>query len=209
MRKDRQHQERAMSDRVLKFSEAEFTAAVRRKVEALFEANRSSPNPSREIPIIGELLWVDYHYNPRAPAEAHADLIDLAVKAVIARNWFESQLPPWMQPLPLPLNQAERIALNNTGDRRLQAVANYAPARYFNALRQPYDRRKVLHYPPARCARPDFKSCRVNNRTTITLDFNHTRHPDQIRLQRTRVMINDRRLAIPLSPRFTHAVATP
>ena len=113
-----------MRDRVLEFSEAEFAAAARRKVEALFEANRASPDASRKIPVIDELYWVEYTYDPRAPAEEHAELIDLAVRALLAQKWFEGEAPRWLQPL--PLNEAERVALNSSGDRRLAVVARYA-----------------------------------------------------------------------------------
>ena len=112
--------------RLLENAGREFENLIRREVERLFEENRTSPNPSPKIPIIGEMLWVDWKYDPHGPRKEHAKFMELAVKALIARKWFETQLPPFMQPLLLPLCEDERIALNGTGDRRLSAVANYS-----------------------------------------------------------------------------------
>ncbi len=112
-----------MGDRLKQAFQRESELEIRRKVEALFEANRVSPNPSRKIPIIGEARWAEY--DPHGSPEQHAEFMELAVKALLARKWFETQLPPFMQPLQLPLCEAERIALNNTSDRRSPVVARY------------------------------------------------------------------------------------
>jgi hypothetical protein len=81
-----------------------FERLARRQVAAAFEANRTSPKPSREIPIIG---WMHgfFGYDPRGSREEHAELERLVVRALLARKWFgESQLPGWMKPLvELPL----------------------------------------------------------------------------------------------------------
>ena len=110
-----------MSDRVLEISAAEFECGAKRLVAKLFEANRISPNPSREIPVISWMRGFDY--DPHGSRQDHARLEELVVKAVLARKWFEGEAPRWMQPL--PLSEDERVALNGGADRRLAVVANY------------------------------------------------------------------------------------
>jgi hypothetical protein len=112
-------------DDLLRFSEAAFRRAAERTVADLFAANRSNPDARRgQIPIIG---WMHgfFDFDPHGSPEEHAQLEALVVKALIAREWFKTQLPPCMQPLPLPLNEKERSILLNTGDRRLWTVAEY------------------------------------------------------------------------------------
>ena len=87
----------------------------------MFEANRVNPNPSPKIPIIGELLHGP-SYDPRAPAEEHAEFIDLAVRAVLARKWFEGEAAPWAQPLPLSLKDCRACFNLGPGDHR-RAIA--------------------------------------------------------------------------------------
>jgi hypothetical protein len=113
-----------MQDRILKYSEAEFERAVRRKVEAMFEANRTSANPSREIPIIGTLMHG--YYDPRASAAEHVELVDMVVRAVIAREWFKQEAAPWAQSLPLSTSDCQALFNLGPGDhRRAIAVGEY------------------------------------------------------------------------------------
>jgi len=111
-----------MGNRTMELSGTAFERAVMRKVEAMFEDNRCSPSPSREIPIIGRVRWCEY--DPRASHEDHAELIQLAAQALLAQKWFEGECPRWMPPL--PLNELERGALYESADRRFAVVARYS-----------------------------------------------------------------------------------
>ena len=111
-----------MSDRLLKFSEAEFERAARRVVEKMFADNRTSPNPSPKIPIIDELLHGGPDYNPHGSAAEHAIFVELATRAVLARKWFQNEGPPWAQPLPLAVADCHACFNLGPGNHRRDAL---------------------------------------------------------------------------------------
>jgi hypothetical protein len=108
-------------DRLLKTCLAEFEALIASKVEAEFAARRKLSAETCEVPFIGGT------YSPHAPAEQHAGLIRLVVRALCARKWFELEAGQWAQPLPLSEDEAE-ARLNTFGEhhRRCEMVAHYA-----------------------------------------------------------------------------------
>jgi hypothetical protein len=124
-----------MSD-ILPFETA-FVRAARRMVDAAFEANRNNPKATDDIPFIGWMHGVVY--NPHGTPEDHARLQELVVKALLAKKWFEDEVPKRLQ-VTLPLHETERVALNGSGDRRLGVVSNYAlllQSMHWNLARAP------------------------------------------------------------------------
>jgi hypothetical protein len=100
----------SMSDRLRKTIDRELTAFVDK---LLAEAIARGDD---EVPVIGDPLYAD-----------DPDVKQRIIRALVCREWFKTQCPPWGQPL--ALSEAEISALYNRHDfpdRRLHLVANYA-----------------------------------------------------------------------------------
>ena len=115
-----------MLDRLQELSAQKLERAVRDLVERKFAIARQ--RSARTMPITGDVI----HYDapPEHRAQHHAQLIDRATKALIARKWFaENEAPPWCGPLPLSQDEITDL-LNgpNPGDYRPRMLAGYGQA---------------------------------------------------------------------------------
>jgi hypothetical protein len=100
--------------RILKSAMAEFEDQVVRQVEAAFEG---LPLDARELPWIG---GDRYAYCDRATQK------QAAVRALVARQWFEFESPRWAWPLPLSVEDCvARFNGVNRGSRRGYLVGQY------------------------------------------------------------------------------------
>ena len=99
-----------MDDRLLESCTKEFE----RQVADIFADLRNQPIVGCEIPIIGRLRGVGF--SPHAPRQQTYFLEQLAVKALLAREWFKLfEAPPWATPL--PLTEDDIVACFNPGER--------------------------------------------------------------------------------------------
>jgi hypothetical protein len=106
-------------DRVLQNALREFEALIAGKVEAEFEARRKLPAQTCEVP------WIGGTYSPHAPAEQHAGLIQLVLRALCARRWFELEAGQWAQPLPLSEDECSARLHAFDEPPRYRLVAHY------------------------------------------------------------------------------------
>jgi hypothetical protein len=117
-----------MDRRILKFSTDEFERAVRREVERLFELNRNSPDPSPEIPVIGQMLHRP-DFDPHKSVAENAEWVELVLRALFAKKWFaESEGPPWAQPLVLAYDGCLELLNRRPPTRRGLLRAEYSMA---------------------------------------------------------------------------------
>lgn len=92
-----------MVDKLLDIAADEFERVVKQIVEREFEALRTLPDETAELPWIGGKYFHDQHDNQQ----------QRVVRALCARRWFEAEAPPWAQPL--PLSEKDCFALINEG----------------------------------------------------------------------------------------------
>jgi hypothetical protein len=107
-----------MLDRLKEASAQELERALERWVKREFEA--ALQGGAREVPIIGGELAP-----PEEPAE-RAEQMRWVVRAILARKWAESELPPWMLPLPLSADACYDLFNGvNQGNRRCRLRGEY------------------------------------------------------------------------------------
>jgi hypothetical protein len=96
-----------MTDTFIELCEREFAAQVEREFETALQSG------AREIPIVGG------EFDPDGPPEVHVRLMGDAVRALLAKKWFEGEAPPWAQPLPLTFDDCVALFNGpNQGQRR-------------------------------------------------------------------------------------------
>jgi hypothetical protein len=100
--------------RLSDIAEKEYERVIRRLVEQKFDAIRGRTDV--------ELPWIADPYYP----EQHDILQRRVLQALRCRRWFESEAPPWAQPLPLSFDDCvARFHIPHRGSQRGWLTGEY------------------------------------------------------------------------------------